>query len=315
MMASDGRYTALSPNIFGFSPVAPILIVADLFIKEWFVLGIAIAFFMFEVIAKLSGMTIGMMARYLTRGMCSVFFGKGIHSTPLAWKRNHVVAATGLAVLILFNPQQAEAVLTVTDSMAYDRTWQTGMIGQRSDDVIEAMCDGCPLKLGLESVVPADFDVFISGSLKPLKISFTGSRPWGQILQELAENNDLDVEVMRHGHRVIVSKAPKNRGRVVVTTLNAKSEGFYRTKTWELIPGDTLRQSLERWASVEGWHVLYLLENDITIDVPAVFEGNLLEAVERVLASYKGVGILSRVSMDYSNLNNTIRISLGSGNK
>ena len=314
-MALDGRYTAFSPNIFGFSPIAPILIIADLFIKEWFILIIAVAFFVFEGIAKLAGMSIGMMSRYLTRGVFSVFFGRGIHSTPLAWKRNHVVVASGLAIMLSLTPHHAEAVLTVTDSMAYDRTWQTGMIGQRSDDVIEAMCDGCPLKLGLESIIPADFDVFISGSLKPMKISFTGSRPWGQILHEMAENNDLDIEVMRHGHRVIVSKSAKNRGRVVVTTLNAKSKGFYQTKSWELIPGDTLRQSLTRWASVEGWHVLYLLENDITIDVTAVFEGNLLEAMKLVLESYKGVGILSRVSMDYSHLNNTVRISLGSGTK
>jgi hypothetical protein len=177
------------------------------------------------------------------------------------------------------------------------------------------MCNACPIKIGLDTIIPDDFSVFVGADVKGKSISYTGSRPWGQILQELAENNDLDVEVMRHRNRVIVSKAPSRRGRVVVTSLDATSKGFFDTKTWELIPGDTLEKTLNRWASVEGWHVIYKLENDITIEVPAVFSGNLIEAVNQVLKSYKEIGIFTRVNMDYSHVNNTIKISLGSAGK
>lgn len=294
--------------------IGPAVLIADLIIKQMVVLYIAVGVIAIELVAKyILRMTFGMFVRKTLRGIVAFFFGAGIRSNPVSWNRHHLALVLSVITIAASQPMSAEAAFTATDSVKYDRTWRSGMIGQRPEDTIEAMCNGCPLSIGLKTAIPADFVVMIADELKNKKISFTGSRPWGQIIQDVAAQNDLRIEILRHGNKVLVEKSAPNRGEVIVTALMAKSETFFESKRWELIPGDSLKDSLTRWAKSEGWNLVYLLDNDLKIDVPAVFQGNLLEAVEQVLKSYKEMGILTRVEMIYTYANNTISISLGSG--
>ena len=141
-------------------------------------------------------------------------------------------------------------------------------------------------------------------------VSFSAGKPWGTTLSLIANEYDLQIDVYKFKRRVIVEKSPENRGNVAVIDIDPASNGLRGNKIFELIPGETLSASLNRWAKSEGWSLIYGLDNDLRIDVYASFEGNLLESVEHCLSAYKASGILTRVNMTYSYANKSIKVSL-----
>lgn len=312
-----GRYTSIEAKIGPVSPFGPLVFIAamPLYKIVWFYPQIAaLAWMLLEIVASsLFNMKLGMLVRKFMRGFISMFYTNKISATPYAWSRRHwpplaIAFMLGLSVF----PQKSIAEYAVTDSVRWDRDWETGAIGLRPEDVIEALCNGCPLDMALATVIPKDFALNINSKINPkkYKINFVAGRPWGMILQDIATNNDLSIEVMKHGSRVIIDEAPKNRGVVSVVSLSAKRDGFHDSKSWELIPGDTLKTSLERWVSREGWSLVFDVDPDVAIDVYARYEGNLIDAVESVMQSYKAVGVLTRAVVNYSYANNVIKVTL-----
>lgn len=311
-----GRHTATWPKIWIFSPVSFIFFV--LAATTWVPLPKVAGFLVkaggvvmvIELISKLFKMGVLMLHRKFSRASLSFIYGKGIHGTPTRWNRKHWPGVFLFLTLCSFN---SNADYTVTDSMRYDREWRNGSIGTSKEDVIEAMCRECSLSMALSILVPKDFTVYIDERIegaKKHKINFIAGRPWGLILQEIASQNDLSIEIMKHKKRLIVDPSPKKKGSVSIVSLEPRSEGFYQNKSFELIPGDKLKETLERWAASEGWTVVYALEKDFTIENHARFNGNLIEVVRNLMEAYKADGTLSRVNMFYSHANNTIKIAL-----
>jgi hypothetical protein len=277
---------------------------------------VAAGIMLFELLAKLFfRMKTSMLIRKLTRSLISTIFGNQLTGTPPSWKRKHWPNAIVLLFLAgTFQTSDSFAQYTVTDSLRWDRQWQGGALGLGEEDVLAAICNRCPLSLAMKQILPKGFTPYIADDVdKNIKVNFVAGRRWGTLLNDLATANDLDIELHKNGLRAIIDNSPKNRGRVSVVALAPKQESFFETKKWELIPGDTLKVSLERWASREGWSIIYDLSDDIYIDVHASFKGSLLEAVEQVLEAYRLGGILARVEMKYSYANTAIRISLAEG--
>ena len=317
------RYTALKARLFVFSPVSFVLFIValivaaaskDLALK---LVGAGIAVMAVEAMAAMIKMDVAMMVRRYARGMVSIFIRNAITSAPTRWHRKRFPQGAVLLFLALgASSNDSFADYTVTDSMRYDREWRAGTIGMGREDVVEVLCNRCDLKLALKNLLPDDFTVYVAPDFNvPAGISYSGGKPWGSILQRVAEENDLRIEIMRHKQRVVVDPAPQNKGSVSVVSLFPKSDGFYATKTFELIPGDTLKTSFTRWAASEGWDVIYQLENDLTIENHAAFSGNLIQAMQAALQAYKASGKLARVQLDYSHANDVVRISLDSKGK
>jgi virulence-associated protein VagC len=309
-----GRFTAMFPSVFGVSPFIPILGFINLFIRInelWFFILLLIGV---EMMLKALKMNFTMCLRLFTRGVVSLVFGGGVSGMPVQWKRRHwPLPLLLLAFTLPSNEVYSE--FTITDSSRWEREWRSGLIGMSDVDILDAMCNDCPLDLALTQILPPIFTPFVSPSTENIKVSFTAGRPWGMVLSDLASENNLSIEIMKSGNRVVIEPSPKNRGAVTVTSLLAKKESFYGSKTWELIPGDTLKESFERWARSENWTVLFKLDRDIRIDPYAKFQGNLLQAIEDALSAYRASGVLSRVHMTYSHDNNAIRISLSEDGK
>lgn len=311
-----GRYSSLFPNVLSFTPFIPILGFINLFVRSnelWFFILIL---FGVELMLKALKMNFTMCLRYFSRGVVSLIFGRGVGGTPAQWRRKHWPMPLMLIGLMFIIPvEDAQSEYTVTDSTRWEREWRSGLIGMSDMDILNAMCNDCSLELAMSQVLPSVFTPFISPDVKDTRVSFTAGRPWGMVLGDIARSNDLKIEIMKHGNRVLVEPTASNKGVVSVTSLSPRKESFYGSKNWELIPGDTLKESFERWARSEGWTILFNLDSDIRIEPYAKFQGNLLEAVEKALNAYRASGVLSRVHMTYSHENNAIRISLAEGDK
>ncbi len=307
-----GRYTAAFPLLFKISPLGPVIAFFSLPLPGLWGLGIAATIAAFELFSRvILQMPPSMALRKISRGIVSMILYPGLKATPTIWNRRHWPLVVLITMVSISMPSESWAQYNVTDSMRWDREWSAGAVGVNQSDVLEAMCNGCPLDIALKQILPPDFTPFISDDVNAkVKVDFVAGKPWGIVLSNVAQAHDLKIEVMRHNQRVIVEKAVKNQGGVSVVSLLPQRKGFYDTKQWELIPGDTLKDSFERWAKSEGWDVLYELDENIHIDVYASFNGNLIEAVQQTLEAYKAVGVLSRVTMKYSHANTVIKISL-----
>lgn len=313
-----GRHTAGFPKFKIISPIAPVmffltmpLIVIGVSPKVIFLISGSVL--IAELFSRIFlGMPPVMAFRRIMRGIVGMLIFKGLKNSPVSWNKRHWPMSI-LLVLVMFSAaNDSYAQFRVTDSMRWDREWSQGAVGTGPESIIEAFCRDCPLDIALSQILPKDFNYFVSREIGSKKINFTGAKPWGIILSDVAVANDLKVEIMRHNNRVLVENAPKNQGGVSVVALLPNRQGFFENKSWELIPGDTLKASLERWAASEGWSVIYGLETDVNIDVYAKFSGNLFEAIKQMLEAYRSVGLLSRVTMRYSHANTAIRISLAS---
>lgn len=311
-----GRNTSLFPTIFGITPISPIILLSNILIKEMLVIYVVTGILMVELIAKIVfKMTVMMMIRKLTRSMASFIYGAQLSGVPNKWKRKHWPYALCL-VFVTLQADNSFAQFTITDSLRWDREWQSGSLGLSDADTLKATCRKCPLSLALKQLLPKEFTPYISEDVdKDIKINFISGRPWGMVLKDIATEHELEIELHKNGLRAIVDKSPSKRGRVSMVTLAPKKESFFETKTWELIPGDKLRASLERWAKKENWDVIYSLSDNLYIDVYAKFEGNLLEAIESLLAAYRQRGLLTRAKMTYSHANSTILLQLSEGNE
>lgn len=313
-----GRYTSQFPKI---GPITPLFFIPTaITIGAFVVAPSSTAFFAYLTIAVLVGEivvkitkthSLGALMRRIISSLLMGLFGRGMKSTPVSWRRRHfptIVITLFSSSLFIASPD-VSAEFNVTDSLRWDRDLRAGSVGMTEDDAISVSCNQCPLKIGLRQLLPTDFNLLIDDSVFAGKeVSYSPGTPWGKILYDLAVENDLAVEIHKHGNRVIVENSPSNRGTVDVVSLEQRKASFYDTKSWELIPGDSLHQSLERWAASEGWEIIYEVD-DVAIDVPAVFDGNLIEAVTTLFASYRASGRFMRVQPQYSTANNTIRIA------
>lgn len=319
----SGRYTSQFPKIGFISPLF-LLPLAGMVPALMFKASVApfiyaaMAVVALEILVKVrKAHSLGGLMRRTISIMLMGIFGRGMKSTPVSWRRRHFPHFVALFafVMSLSHPPVVWAEYDVTDSLRWDRDLRAGSIGMSEDDVVSISCQDCPLKLGLTELIPTDFNVLIDDDVSINdNISYNPGRPWGSILNDIARDNDLSIEIHRHGNRVIVENSPTNRGAVNIVSMEPRKSSFYDTKTWELIPGDTLDESLKRWARSEGWNVIFEV-NDVAIDVPAVFEGNLIEAINSVFASYRASGRYVRVQPQYSHANNVILIQHQQGEK
>lgn len=308
------KFTSQFPGFWKYTVVSPVLV---FFALPAGVVGLhqpllitALILFIAETISILMGIKLKMLFRLLKSSPALFLNGKNLSSMPVRWKREHSPFFV-LLFAISFAPfDDAVAAYDITDSVRYERDWSRNEVGSTTADVVEASCDGCSISLAVENIIPADFQVMIDSNVgDDLEIDFSGKKPWGILLNELAQENGLHVELVRYKHLILISKANNKDAGISYVNLIGEKSNFYETKSFEVIAGDTLADTLIRWGNREEWNIVNQLKNNIVIRTPARFQGNLLEAVEDLINSFKVRGRLSRVEVSYSIANRTLLIT------
>jgi hypothetical protein len=307
------KFTSQFPGFWKYTVVSPVLV---FFALPAGVIGVhqplliaAGLLFLAETIALIMGIKLKMLFRLILSSPAVFLNGKNLSSIPVNWKRQHNPFMMMFFCSSLFFSSLPEAAYDVTDSLRYERDWSRNEIGSSLNDVIEATCDGCPISLALENVIPNNFKVMIDSGIEDLKVDYADKKPWGVMLNEIANKHDLHIELIRYKHLILVSKSDGDNAGISYVNLVGEKSNFYETKSFEVIVGDSLAETLDRWAQREEWEVVNRLGKNIIMQTSGRFEGNLLEAVKSLIKSFKDRGRLSRVEVNYSVENRVLLIT------
>ncbi|WP_196160935.1 TcpQ domain-containing protein [Reinekea sp. G2M2-21] len=204
-----------------------------------------------------------------------------------------------LATFVLYTAlsEQAMADYRLIDSGSYDRAILEGSLGTASNDLVAGSCDQCPLNMALDMILPDDLLVSWAENVKKDQtIRFSGPKQWAYILKDIALEHDL-IFILRvrdsmGRNSLSVSRAPVNAGALIYETPRQPEILTAKTKRWTLTPGQRLPVALRAWAQTEGKKIAWELEREPVIEYEAVFQGNLLDAMEQVIAAYQAQGLM-----------------------
>jgi hypothetical protein len=157
--------------------------------------------------------------------------------------------------------------------------------------------DGVPLSVALRQVVPAEYSV-VSDKVDTAKaVSWSGDRPWNDVLGALARNAHVHIAILwdsktvtvvpdtqpalvvlpaakpvfvaiAPAHPVVVSTVPEEA--VVTRPLPV---AVPMVQTWRLDPNKTLRENVDAWVKQAGWNKLVWEGADYPIYGAATFVG------------------------------------------
>ncbi len=122
----------------------------------------------------------------------------------------------------------------------------------------------------------------IADTFDPAKlVTWSGGRPWTDVLDSLANAQGLSVEVdwtRRHlyvGKRTVLASAIKAPAKVAPPAWDAKA-------------GSTVRTTVEDWGKRAGWMVVWPMSDlDYRIVAPLSFDGSIVDATGRITRLYE----------------------------
>lgn len=157
----------------------------------------------------------------------------------------------------------------------------------------EGWANGVPVSLAVKQVLPNGWTVrWHDGVDTTRSVSWSGGRPWPEVLRDLAKDSGFDAEV-RWDERA-VSIAPPPPPPPPKLPVSASSEGVPKAlvsqlepikpipaapppppplPSWSLDAKRTLRENVEAWAKQAGWNRVVWEAADYPIVAPAVFRG------------------------------------------
>lgn len=249
-----------------------------------------------EVLRAASGKTYTHIWSKLTY----LLFKSSHTSYPTKYKPRHSDLLPVIAVSILgsaFFSNDAIADYRLIDSGSYDRAIVEGSLGTSTADLRSGSCSACPLEMALRMIVPEDILLSWADNVKrDQTVRFSGPKQWAYILKDIALEHDLifilRVQDSMGRNSLSVSKAPVNSGALIYETPRQPEMLTTKTKTWVLEPGMTLPAVLRQWAAKENKRIAWELEREPMIEFEAVFHGNLLDAMENVIAAYQAQGYM-----------------------
>lgn len=157
-------------------------------------------------------------------------------------------------------------------------------IGEPDGDVPVISGFGRDLKLldAIKQIAPAGWQAFLKEDLvsradKLRAVSWKGGRRWVEVLDILANDQNLTVDVdwtKRHlyvGDRKVSAAIAAQRAAPV----------------WQAKIGATLRESVSAWGDKAGWQVVWNADYDYPILAQLTFEGAFIDAIVGVFRSYE----------------------------
>lgn len=155
--------------------------------------------------------------------------------------------------------------------------------------------DGVPVSVALHQVVPSDFAIHDERVAAGQTVSWSGGRPWNNVLETVARNGHLNitirwdektVTVVPGSQAALVSVNPtqtttQTTTTVMVTHQSPMSHPVYiqpapvvaPIQTWALDPSKSLRENVEAWVKKAGWNKLVWDGADYRVVAPATFTG------------------------------------------
>ena len=157
-------------------------------------------------------------------------------------------------------------------------------IGEPDADIPVITGFGRDLKLleAIKQIAPAGWQAFLKEDLVPRAdkfraVSWKGGRRWVEVLDILANDQNLTVDVdwtKKHlyvGDRKISASIAAQRANPV----------------WLAKTGATLRESVSEWGDKAGWQVVWSADYDYPILAQLTFEGSFIDAIVGVFRSYE----------------------------
>lgn len=136
-----------------------------------------------------------------------------------------------------------------------------------------------PLFVALENLVPGHWNVHVDEAVENESVSWEGGESWSQTLAAIDEQNE--------GVSIIVNREEDAVGAAADEAL-ADHYAHETPQIWEVKPGESMVENLQRWAERAGWHVD---NSDFQYDYPiqrgARFTGTFLDAVSEFLTPFK----------------------------
>lgn len=134
----------------------------------------------------------------------------------------------------------------------------------------------------------------IAGSFDPNKrVNWRGGRPWTDVLDILANENDLSIEVDWTKRHLYVGKrdysaSAVSPGLAQRTSVPATQAAYQVKQVWSAKAGSTVRETVEQWAQTQSWTVYWPMQDlDYRIVAPLTFDGSLVDAVSKLTLLYE----------------------------
>lgn len=133
----------------------------------------------------------------------------------------------------------------------------------------------------LKQIAPSGWHAFLKEELvgkldRDRLVSWRGGRRWVEVLDILAADNGLFVEVdWDKRHLYVGTKQSANRPDVE------------RKTVWTARAGSTLRESIQAWSTQAGWQLVWGADFDYPIVASLSFEGTFTDALIGMFRSYE----------------------------
>lgn len=116
-------------------------------------------------------------------------------------------------------------------------------------------------------------------------VSWKGGRPWTDVLDILANEQNLAIEVDWSRKQLYIGKRAVPAG---VATAVTSPKPVPVPLIWTAQVGSTLRTTFEQWAKRAGWTVVWPMEDlDYKIVAPLSFDGSIADAVGKLTRLYE----------------------------
>lgn len=118
------------------------------------------------------------------------------------------------------------------------------------------------------------------------RVSWKGGRPWTDVLDILANEQDLAIEVDWGRKHLYVGK--REYLGTAVATAAAKPPIAPPKPVWIAKAGETVRSTVEEWSRKAGWTVVWpMLDLDYRIVAPLSFDGSIVDATGKLTRLYE----------------------------
>lgn len=154
--------------------------------------------------------------------------------------------------------------------------------------------DGVPMSVALRQIIPADFALRPDGVDTSALVSWSGDRPWNDILGTVARNAHVRAAILwddkvvtlvpgdRPALTSVKSEETKSTRTTTTVVLNAPTApvsspstvAVAPVQTWNLDPSKSLKENFEAWVKKAGWNKLLWEGADYPVYGPASFTGD-----------------------------------------
>lgn len=171
-------------------------------------------------------------------------------------------------------------------------------------EVIEGFGKDVPLSMAIKMIAPEGWHGFLKSELigkfeRDRKVSWRGGRRWVEILDILAVDNKLAVEVDWAKKALYVGELKEQPPMAIPLP----------PPIWKAKTGATLKATVEDWAKAANWTVVWDTKVDYPIVAELAVENDFVSALGELFAQYERAQV--PLLIDLHSLNKIIVVSTG----